>query len=124
KNLAGNRYLATIIVVVPSVLLLTSGGFATLWPLFGSGNQLLAALALLAVAVWLIKNKVNATFVLIPMFFMFAVTLCSLMFLAIHNFNKGIYVLSIISALLFLMSLILIWLAKVSLGKEQVILKP
>ena len=119
KTLAGNRYLATSIVVVLSILLLTSGGFATLWPIFGSGNQLLAALALLAVSVWLIKNKVNATFVLIPMFFMFAVTLCSLMFLAIQNFNKGIYVLSIISGLLFLMSLVLIWLAKDSLKKER-----
>ena len=121
KALAGNRYLATVVVVVLSILLLTSGGFATLWPLFGSGNQLLAALALLAVAVWLIKNKANATFVLIPMFFMFAVTLSSLAFLAVQNFNKGIYVISIISGLLFLMSLLLIWLAKVSLKKENVI---
>lgn len=119
KVLANNRYLATLIVVVLSVLLLTSGGFATLWPIFGSGNQLLAALALLAVAVWLIKNKVNATFVLIPMFFMFAVTLSSLLFLAIQNFNKGIYVLSIIAGILFLMSLVLIWLAKESLKKEM-----
>lgn len=118
KVLAKNRYLATFVVIVLSVLLLTSGGFATLWPIFGSGNQLLAALALLAVAVWLIKNKVNATFVLIPMFFMFAVTLCSLMFLAVQNFNKGIYVLSIIAGLLFVMSLVLIWLAKKSLMKE------
>lgn len=119
KTLATNRYLATLIVVVLSVLLLTSGGFATLWPIFGSGNQLLAALALLAVAVWLIKNKMNATYVLIPMFFMFAVTLCSLMFLAVHNFNKGIYVLSIIAGLLFMMSLVLIWLAKNSLKRES-----
>lgn len=53
------------------------------------------------------------------MFFMFAVTLCSLMFLAVQNFNRGIYVLSIIAGLLFVVSLVLIWLAKNSLKKEM-----
>ena len=119
KMLAGNRYLATFIVVILSVLLLLSGGFTTLWPIFGSANQLLAALALLAVAVWLIKRKVNPTFVLVPMFFMFAVTLSSLLLFAVQNFNKGIYVLSIIAGLLFVLSLVLIWLAKESLKKEM-----
>ncbi|WPP50497.1 carbon starvation CstA family protein [Catalinimonas niigatensis] len=118
KVLSGNRYLATFLVVVLSVLLLTSGEFTTLWPIFGSANQLLAALALLAVAIWLIKRKVKPTFVLIPMFFMFAVTLSSLLLFAIQNFNKGIYVLSVLAGLLFLLSVVLIWLAKESLKKE------
>lgn len=119
KLFSGNRYLATFIVVVLSVLLLFSGEFTTLWPIFGSANQLLAALALLAVSIWLIKRKVNPTFVLIPMFFMFAVTLSSLLLFAIQNFNNGIYILSIMAGLLFVLSVILIWLAKVSLKKEM-----
>lgn len=114
-----NRYLATFIVVVLSVLLLASGSFTTLWPIFGSANQLLAALALLAVAVWLIKKKVNPTFVLIPTFFMFAVTLSSLLLFAIQNFNKGIYILSFIAGLLFLLSIVLVWFARNSLKKDQ-----
>lgn len=118
KMLAGNRYLATLIVMICSVLLLTSGEFTTLWPIFGSANQLLAALALLAVAVWLIKRKVKPAFVLIPMFFMFAVTLSSLFLFAVHNFNKGIYILAVLAGLLFLLSIVLIWLAKESLKKE------
>ncbi len=120
KKLAGNRYLATLIVVICSILLLTSGEFTTLWPIFGSANQLLAALALLTVAVWLVKRKVNPTFVLIPMFFMFAVALSSLFFFAIQNYNKGIYILAILAGLLFLLSLVLIWLARKSLKKESI----
>lgn len=116
--LAKNRFIATLIVVVCSVLLLSSGEFTTLWPIFGSANQLLAALALLAVAVWLIKRKVKPVFVLVPMFFMFAVTLSSLLLFAVQNFNKGIYVLSVLAGLLFLLSLVLIWLARQSLKKE------
>lgn len=119
RTFAGNRYLATFIVVVLSILLLISGGFTTLWPIFGSANQLLAALALLAVAVWLIKKKVNPTFVLIPMFFMFAVTLSSLLLFAIQNFNEGIYILSFIAGLLFLLSVVLIWFARNSLKRER-----
>lgn len=115
---SGNRYVATFVVVVLSVLLLFSGGFTTLWPIFGSANQLLAALALLAVSVWLIKSKVNPTFVLIPMFFMFAVTLSSLFLIALNNFNQGGYTVSAIAGILFILSVILIWLAKNSLKNE------
>jgi carbon starvation protein len=113
-----NRYVATSIVVVLSVLFLLSGEFTTLWPIFGSANQLLAALALLAVSVWLIKEDVKPAFVLIPTFFMFVVTLSSLFLVAIDNFNRGIYSLSLVAGILFVLSLVLLWFARASLKKE------
>lgn len=121
KLLSGNRYLATGIVVSSSIVLLTSGEFTALWPVFGSANQLLAALALLAVSVWLIKTGVRPTFVLVPMFFMFLVTLSSLLFVAVRNFNRGIYLLSIIASLLFVLAVVLLFLARRSLKKELAI---
>ncbi|MGY6523476.1 MAG: carbon starvation CstA family protein [Mongoliitalea sp.] len=117
-KISQNRYLSTSIVVVLSVMLLASGSFTTLWPIFGSANQLLAALALLTIAVWLIRQKVNATFVTIPMFFMFTVTLTSLGLFAWKNFQAEVYVLAIIASLLFILSLALITLASRSLKKE------
>nr|HAD51759.1 carbon starvation protein A [Algoriphagus sp.] len=78
KYISNNRFISTSLVVVFSVLLLLSGEFTTLWPIFGSANQLLAALALLTIAVWMIRKKKNALFVTLPMFFMFTVTLASL----------------------------------------------
>lgn len=119
RTLSSNRYISTAVVVIVSILLLQSGGFATLWPIFGSANQLLAALALLAIAVWLIKKKVNATFVTIPMFFMFTVTLSSLGLFAWQNFQDKVYVLSLISAILFVLSVILIVLARKSLKEDK-----
>ncbi len=119
KKFATNRYLATTVVVILSGLMLLSGEFTTLWPIFGSANQLLAALALLTVAVWLIKTNEKATFVLIPMFFMFAVTLCSLFLLAIDNFMKGGYLLFVIATILFILTIVLIILAKKCLKKER-----
>lgn len=119
RTLSTNRYISTAVVVLVSVLLLQSGGFSTLWPIFGSANQLLAALALLAISVWLIKKKVKATFVTIPMFFMFTVTLSSLGIFAWQNFQNQVYVLSIISAILFVLSVVLILFARQSLKRDK-----
>jgi len=116
--IAKNRYISTSLVVVFSILLLLSGEFTTLWPIFGSANQLLAALALLTIAVWLIKRKVNALFVTIPMFFMFTVTLASLGLFAWKNFQDEVYVLSLIAALLFILAISLMVLATKSLKSE------
>jgi len=116
--IAKNRYVSTGFVVVFSILLLASGEFTTLWPIFGSANQLLAALALLTIAVWLIKKKINALFVTIPMFFMFTVTLASLGLFAWKNFQDEVYVLSLIAALLFVLAISLMVLATKSLKKE------
>lgn len=118
RKIFQNRYLSTMVVVVLSVLLLQSGGFSTLWPIFGSANQLLAALALLTISVWLIRKKVNPTFVTIPMFFMFTVTLSSLGLFAWNNFKQEAYTLSVIAAVLFVLSFALIFLARKSLTKE------
>ena len=118
KVLATNRYLSTTLVVILSILLLASGEFETLWPIFGSANQLLAALALLTIGVWLIKKNISATFVTIPMFFMFTVTLASLGLFAFKNFEDGGYVLAAIAALLFVLAIALIILAVKSLKKE------
>jgi len=118
KVMAKNRYLSTTIVVLLSILLLASGEFSKLWPIFGSANQLLAALALLTIGVWLIKNKISATFVTIPMFFMFTVTLASLGLFAWKNFQDKGYVLAVIASLLFILAIALIVLAIRSLKKE------
>lgn len=118
KVLATNRYLSTTVVVILSVLLLASGEFSTLWPIFGSANQLLAALALLTIAVWLIKKNIPATFVTIPMFFMFTVTLASLGLFAWKNYQEKGYVLAVIATLLFVLAISLIFLAFKSLKSE------
>lgn len=117
RVVAENRYLSTGFVVLFSCSLLFTGQFQELWPIFGSANQLLAALALLAVTVWLYKTGVNAIFTLIPMIFMFAVTLSSLFIFAWKNFEASKYVLAIVATVLFVLSIALIVLARNSLKK-------
>ena len=77
KKVLSNPYVATIITVVLGVLLGLKG-YDKIWALFGSANQLLAALGLLAVATWLGKIGKDNNMFLIPMAFMLCVTIASL----------------------------------------------
>lgn len=72
-----NKYFATIITLVFAYAL-AKVGYAEIWPLFGSANQLLSALALLACAVFLKKTKRQGIMLWIPMAFMMAVTYTAL----------------------------------------------
>ncbi len=72
-----NKYVATAITVFLG-LAFGMGGWAKVWPLFGASNQLLAGLALLAVAAWLKNAARNHKMLIFPMVFMLLVTLTSL----------------------------------------------
>jgi carbon starvation protein len=67
--------------VVLMWILAYSNAFSSLWPIFGTANQLLAALALLAVSAWLLLRKKRNLFTLIPAVFMMLTTLASLLIL-------------------------------------------
>ncbi|MDD4858284.1 MAG: carbon starvation protein A [Candidatus Krumholzibacteria bacterium] len=68
----------TLIVPAAFLMLAREKAYLVAWPIFGTSNQLLASLTLLAVSVWLIKTGKNAVFTLIPMAFMLVMTLWSL----------------------------------------------
>ena len=76
-NVLTNPFVATLITVVLSGYM-SLGSYLTIWPIFGAANQLLAALSLLAVGVWLKSVGRDNLMVLIPMAFMFCVTLVAL----------------------------------------------
>ena len=77
KKVLSNPLVATLITVVLGVLL-GLNGYGKIWALFGSANQLLAALGLLAVATWLGKVGKDNNMFLLPMAFMLCVTIASL----------------------------------------------
>lgn len=106
--LSKNRYIGTGVTVLFSGLLAFSGTSDTLWPLFGSANQLLAAMALLAVTVWLAELKKKNHFVKYPMVFMFCVTLMALGNLIYKNVLSRNYPLFLIACLLLVIAVVLI----------------
>ncbi|MBZ3934979.1 carbon starvation CstA family protein [Methanimicrococcus blatticola] len=80
-----DKYVATAVTIIAGGLLAISG-YQNIWPLFGSANQLLAALALMAVAIWLGNIGKNNKMFYIPMLFMFAATLTALAISMYQNF--------------------------------------
>ena len=77
QSLMTNKYFATVLTLVLAYLL-TKVGYKEIWPLFGSGNQLLSVLALVACAVLLKKTKRQGAMLWIPTVFMIAVTFTAL----------------------------------------------
>ena len=80
QTLAGGIAATIISLILPAVFLLLTKekGYLVAWPIFGTSNQLLASLILLALSVWLIKSGRNPLPVILPMIFMLAMTLWSL----------------------------------------------
>ena len=114
KKILSNPYVATVITVVLGITL-GMNGYAKIWALFGSANQLLAALGLLAIAAWLGNVGKKNFMCWIPMFFMLAVTIASLFIntknqmaqISAGGADWGPYVQAIVGVLLVILALVL-----------------
>lgn len=116
-NPLSNMYVSTTITVVCSGLLAVMG-YEKIWPIFGSANQLLAAIALMAIAIWLANSNKSFKEFIIPIIFMFIVTIVSLCFNIKANIGVN-YALVIIAVLLLVLALILIKEAIMFIKKEK-----
>ncbi len=82
---AAGRWIATALTLAAPATYMTlltmapaaeraAPAWQAIWPVFGSSNQLLAALTLLAVSVWLVRGRMPLAAIAIPAGFMFAMT--------------------------------------------------
>ncbi|MDD3345948.1 MAG: carbon starvation protein A, partial [Candidatus Omnitrophica bacterium] len=114
KNKA-DRFIATAAtLVLPTVLVLTDikdaqgnviPAWKSIWPVFGSANQLLAGLALMIAGLWLRKKGKPSWFVLLPMIFML-VTAFSALCDTVLRYRFGI--LGLVGAVLLFLSFLLV----------------
>lgn len=72
-----NMHVSTIFSMILTMLLVLTGTWVYLWQLFGSANQLMAALSLLIVTVWLRQQGKSVHFALWPMLFMYITTMAA-----------------------------------------------
>lgn len=82
-----NKYFATSVTLFFGYLL-SVNGYQKIWPLFGSANQLLAALALIACAVFLRKTQREGFMLYVPMFAMLLITFTALSISIYKLFSK------------------------------------
>ena len=137
KNDAKSRLVSTVLtLVLPAILVFmtytdpvtgqTLPAWRAVWPVFGATNQLLAALALLAVTVWLKRTGRTWAFAGAPMAFMLLMTMSALALLILQ---EGPLIIRVISSALFVLGLMLAVEAArafrlAELGPEPVTLKP
>ncbi len=82
----------TLITILPAALFLAysgEGSYLRFWALFGASNQLLAALSLISIAVWLRGEGRRSAFVLVPAAFVLAITVWALADIALVNLRAS-----------------------------------
>jgi len=88
QETATNRYVSSgALLALPAYLLVGSGSWSTLWPLFGGANQTLAALALLAATLWLANWDESKQLIStgVPMALMLAITVTALLWIGLYT---------------------------------------
>nr|WP_324602915.1 carbon starvation CstA family protein [Jonquetella anthropi] len=122
SNMKINKYAATIFAVVAALLLVVVQAhdvkgnvipaWKAIWPVFGSANQLVAALSLLGISVWVRKGlKKDNKFLTIPFWFMFVTTFCALVLMIKSNLidaAKPNYLLGIMPTILVILAVALL----------------
>jgi len=81
--------LATIAIPLYVLATARESSWVNFWTLFGASNQLLAALTLLSITVWLYRSRRRIAFTLLPMLFVLTITLWSLSKLMIGNWRAA-----------------------------------
>ncbi len=80
RGLWGGCLATAISLAIPLIFLLAAKEKAYLvaWPIFGTSNQMLASLTLLALSAWLIGSGKRAFYTIVPMLFMLVTTMAAL----------------------------------------------
>ena len=115
---AGNAWTATFVSVLCAALLVFTPARAALWPVFGASNQLLAALTLLAITLYLVRKKANFWVAFVPMVFMFVISVWALVVLLLANWGKN-WTLFVTTGFLLIMALVLACQAVMSLRRVR-----
>ncbi len=82
KDYLFNSFLCVVLMFI----LARTNAFLSIWPIFGSANQLLAALTLICVTVWLMTKGKTFWFALLPAVFMMVTTAASLIKLLLGRY--------------------------------------
>ena len=117
-----NMHVASIISMALTLLLVLTGTWVYLWFLFGAANQLMAALSLMLVAVWLKSEKKNPAYALWPMLFMYITTIAATLVTAYNLWatvlTKDVGTVPVIGAWLMIIVAILLVVAALFIGYD------
>jgi carbon starvation protein len=85
-----SQHVSSFVCIALAVLVVLTGTWIYLWQLLGGANQLMAALALILVTVWLASAGKNWLYAGLPAVFMYVTTIASL-FVTAYNLYSNVY---------------------------------
>lgn len=91
--------IATVGIPLIFIMLADRGSYLQFWSLFGASNQLLAALSLLTISLWLYQAQKRIAFTLIPMLFVLVITVWSLFKIALANLTATLTPIAIMNGI-------------------------
>lgn len=106
-----NRVLNTAIPLGLILLLVLDGDWKSVWPVFGTANQLLAALTLVTATAWLMAHKRRYLFTALPAAFMVITTIASLEQLVGQHYDKEEWLLLSVDLVLATLAVVVVLLA-------------
>lgn len=106
-----NRLLATLMVIVPAFLLAVTNTYGNIWKMFGASNQLIAAIALIAISAYLAGIRKPTVFTYVPAVLMSLTTTAALLW-STFNPMTG-YLVGEFNLMLGIISIVLIAMAAV-----------
>lgn len=101
-----NRFLTTIITLIPAYLLAITNSYETMWRLFGTSNQLIASITMIGISAFFISRKIKVKFIIIPAVFVLVTTLSALLYLTFRSggyIAEGNITLTVISLVMFVL---------------------
>jgi carbon starvation protein len=108
-----HNILSTLLAIAACLMLafgVSAGGYpgdggALIWPVFGGTNQILAAMTLMLISVYLLRLGRSPKFILAPMIFIFAMAFWASAWYIVQHYLAGQWVLVIIEVLVMITSI-------------------
>lgn len=104
-----NTYVAAVIVVGGSLVMAMTGSAASIWPIFGASNQLMAALTFLGITLYLMMKQSKWYLAFVPMIFMMVMSLWGVIQVVQQQWGQN-YVLVVSGCFLLAMAILMILL--------------
>ena len=103
-----NKYIASLAGILIGAFFALTNAWTVIWPVFGSANQLIAALTLIVLTAYLIGVKKPTKYTTGPALFMTLTTVSILVFQTVKFFLEGKYTLSAVAFILLLLALLIL----------------
>ncbi len=118
-----NKLVAVIIAIVPAYVLAVTNSYSNLWRMFGTSNQLIAAIGLITISAYFVQKKQSVKFLVIPTIFMMLTTISALFYSLFNKtgfISEGNWVLSIFAGALVVLALIISWEGWQTIRKRKI----